>query len=271
MRPDPEAFVRVLFPALRQAASIARALEGRVQNRPKSGASSAAKAALTLADTAAQEALLVPLVEHFPEVALEAEEDTPTARRFPASAPRLVVVDPIDGTLRSYLDGLGPYGVLVGLALEGRYDAALVALPREGLFFTGVRGRGARAGRAGGRLRPARLDRGGRRVMVSYETPSPVRERLGARGLEVVQGCGGAIALAPLIPGLAGGLRLAAPGGSISRQGRIGTLVAREAGARLAGEGGGPFPDALDAPARALLVARDDAVLGDLLFALAGA
>jgi fructose-1,6-bisphosphatase/inositol monophosphatase family enzyme len=271
MRREPEAFVRALFPALRQAASIARALEGRVQNRPKSGAPSDVKAALTVADTAAQEALLVPLFEHFPEVALEAEEDTPTARRFPRVAPRLVVVDPIDGTLRSYLDGLGPYGVLVGLALDGRYEAALVALPREGLFFTGVRGRGARAGRAGGRLRPARLDRGGRRVMVSYETPAGVRERLAARGFEVVQGCGGAIAVAPLIPGLAGGLRLAAPGASISRQGRIGVLLAREAGARIAGEDGGPFPDALDAPARALLVARDDAVLADLRFALGGA
>ena len=271
MRSEPEAFVRVLFPALRQAASIARALEGRVPNRPKSGAPSDVKAALTVADTAAQEALLVPLFEHFPDVALEAEDDTPTARRFPAAAPRLVVVDPIDGTLRSYLDGLGPYGVLVGLALDGRYEAALVALPREGLFFTGVRGRGARAGRAGGRLRPARLDRGGRRVMVSYETPAGVRERLWARGFEVVQGCGGAIAVAPLIPGLAGGLRLAAPGESISRRGRIGALVAGEAGARLGGEDGRGFPDALDAPARALLVARDDAVLDDLRFALAGA
>jgi fructose-1,6-bisphosphatase/inositol monophosphatase family enzyme len=271
VRPDPEAFVRVMFPALRQAASIARALEGRVQNRPKSGASNEAKAALTIADTAAQEALLVPLFEHYPEVALEAEEDTPTARRFPGAAERLVVVDPIDGTLRSYLDGLGPYGVLVGLAVAGRYEAALVALPREGLFFTGVRGRGARAGRAGARLGPARLAREGRRVMVSYDPPRAVRERLGSRGLEVIHGCGGAIAVAPLLPGVAGGLRIAAPGESISRRGRIGALVAAQAGARLAREGGAPFPDALDEPARALLVARDDALLDDLSFALEAA
>jgi hypothetical protein len=255
---------------LRQAASIARALEGRVQNRPKSDAPSEVKAALTLADTAAQEALLVPLFEHFPDVALEAEEDTPTARRFPAAADRLVVVDPIDGTLRSYLDGLGPYGVLVGLALHGRYEAALVALPREGLFFTGVRGRGARAGRAGGRLRPARLHREGRRVMVAYETPAAVREVLAGRGLEVVHGCGGAIAVAPLLPGFAGGLRIAAPGASISRRGRIGALVAAEAGARLASESG-PFPQGLDEVARALLVARDDGALDDLRCALAAA
>ncbi len=271
MRPEPEAFVRVLFPALRQAAGVARALEGRVQNRPKHGASSEVKAALTIADSAAQEALLVPLFEHFPAVALEAEEDTPTALRFPARAERLVVVDPIDGTLRSYLDGLGPYGVLVGLAVSGRYEAALVALPREGLFFTGVRGRGARAGRAGARLRPARLDREGRGVMVSYETPAAVRARLRERGLEVVQGCGGAIAVAPLIPGLAGGLRIAPGGQAISRRGRIGVLIAAEAGAHLAREDGSPFPDAIDEPARALLVARDAALLADLRFALGDA
>ena len=61
--PAPDDFIGALAPALRQAASIARALEGRVANRPKRGEASAVKAALTVADTAAQEALLVPLYE----------------------------------------------------------------------------------------------------------------------------------------------------------------------------------------------------------------
>ena len=51
-----------MAPAIRQAASIARALEGRVANRTKNG-EAAIKAALTLADTVSQEALLVPLFE----------------------------------------------------------------------------------------------------------------------------------------------------------------------------------------------------------------
>jgi hypothetical protein len=67
-RTDPEAFVRALAPALRQSASIARALEGRVANRPKHGEATPVKAALTIADTASQAALLVPLFEHFPSV-----------------------------------------------------------------------------------------------------------------------------------------------------------------------------------------------------------
>jgi len=74
MKAGPESFVEDLRPAVRQAAAIARALEGRVPNRPKVGEDSAVKAALTVADTACQEALLVPLLRHLSDVQLEAEE-----------------------------------------------------------------------------------------------------------------------------------------------------------------------------------------------------
>jgi fructose-1,6-bisphosphatase/inositol monophosphatase family enzyme len=242
-----------------------------VRNRPKAGEASEAKAALTIADSAAQEAILVPLAEHFPQVALEAEEDTPSVERFAARGEALVVVDPIDGTLRSYLGGQGPYAVLVGLALGGRYHAALVALPREDLFFDATRGGGARSMRGHERPHRARFDPDARRVMVSYDAPVEVERRLEARGFEVVRGCGGALAVAPLLPGVAGGLRIASQGSDISVRGRIGLLVAREAGARLARECGEPFPDGLADPARALLVARDDAVLAVLGEALGAA
>ena len=143
-RPDPAAFIRALAPALRQAVSIAQALEGRVRNRPKQDEATPVKAALTLADTACQEALLVPLAEHFPDVCVAAEEDTPAVQRFPQQGDSLVVMDPIDGTLRFFLEGLGPYAVMVGLAHAGVYQAALVALPREELYLSATRGGGAR-------------------------------------------------------------------------------------------------------------------------------
>ncbi len=269
--PAPEVFVAALGPAVRQAAAIARALEGRVANRPKRGEKRAAKAALTLADTAAQEAILLPLFERFPYVRVEAEEETDGVRRFPARSDACVVVDPIDGTLHSYLEGRGPYAVMVGLAIEERFQAALVALPREGLFFEAVRGHGARSARAGGPLREARLHTTGNRVLVSHEMPEAVQRRLRDGGWEVVFGCGGAISIAPLIPGVRAGLRLAPAGSSISRRGRIGALIATEAGARVRGADGAPFPDELAAPARALLVARSEGdaetlakALGDL-------
>jgi len=120
----PSEFVETLAPALRQAASIARSLEGRVSNRPKADEATAVKAALTLADTASQEALLVPLLERFPDVKLEAEEDTPTVSRFSQTRDALVVIDPIDGTLRFYLEAKGPYAVMIGVAIGDRYEIA---------------------------------------------------------------------------------------------------------------------------------------------------
>lgn len=247
-----------MAPAVRQAAAVARALEGRVPNRPKSGESSAAKAALTLADSAAQEAVLVPLLEHFPDVALVAEEDTPSVASFATEGPVAVVVDPIDGTLRSYLEGAGPYSVLVGLSVEGRYEAALVALPREGLFFEGERGGSARRARPGGEARPVRAEAQGSRVLVSHEMPHASVERLRRFGYEVVPASGGAIAVAPLIPGVRGGLRIAREGSEISIRGRIGLVVARSAGALCVTESGEAFPESLTAPARVLAVAASE-------------
>jgi fructose-1,6-bisphosphatase/inositol monophosphatase family enzyme len=271
-RTDPDEFVRALAPALRQSASIARALEGRVANRPKRGEATPVKAALTIADTASQEALLVPLFEHFPSVRLAAEEDTPSTGRFARSGAELVVVDPIDGTLRFYLEGRGPYAVMVGLAREGAYDAALVALPREELYLDAVRGRGARVAQRGAPPRAARAAATGKRVYVSHDLPEAAQESLLRRGYEVVAACGGAIGVAPLVPGACAGLRLVtdAPAG-VSIRGRIGALIAAEAGALVRGEDGKEFPLEIEAPARALLVAAGPGELAALEAALSAA
>jgi fructose-1,6-bisphosphatase/inositol monophosphatase family enzyme len=269
--PPPTQFVELLLPAVRRAALIARALEGRVANRPKRREASAVKAALTDADPAAQEAILVPLLEHFPGVGLHAEEDTPSVQEFPTSEKEFVVIDPIDSTLRSYLEGAGPYSVMVGLCVEQRFEAALVALPREGLLFDGVRGGGARMTRPGGEPRPSRAAGVGTRVIVSHETPPAVQERLRERGFEVVFGSGGAISVAPLIPGVRAGLRLPGTSAGISIRGRIGLLISSEAGALMESERGEVFPSRIDEPARALLLAATERDMGHLRYALAAA
>ncbi len=264
---DPSRFVETLRPALRQAAAIASALEGRVWNEPKAGEPRPAKAALTIADTAAQEALLVPLLERFPEVGLEAEEDTASAARFSHDGPCRVVIDPIDGTYHSYLGQRGPYAVMAGLACEGRYEAAVVALPREGLFFDAVRGGGAFASEADHEPSAAAAGDGGRVILVSHELPEPVSARLAERGWSVRPASGGAVAVAPLVPGVRAGLRVA-PGPSVSVRGRIGLLIAREAGAAIVTAGGAPFPDDLDTPCASVVVASDDETRHDLAWAL---
>jgi len=251
--PDGAAFVEGLEPAVRQAAAIARALEGRVRNRPKAGESTHVKSALTLADTAAQEAILVALRDRFPAVRLEAEEDTPSVALFPDEAAATAIIDPIDGTYHYYLGLEGPYAVMVGLAVKGRYSAGLVALPREGWLMAAWGGAAAMVARPGSSLRPARVDAEGDRVLVSQRVPEAVCDALRERGLQPVRACGGAVAVAPLLPGVRAGLR-AHPGGlGVSIRGRIGAFVAARAGCSVCDESGAPFPLDLETPAPWLL------------------
>jgi len=255
--PTPSEFVRTLSPALDQAAAIAAALQGRVPNVPKPGESTAVKAALTIADTAAQEALLVPLLAGFRAARLEAEEETHSVELFTgAAADHRIVVDPIDGTLHFYLAGRGYYAVMAGFAIDGRYEAALVALPREGLRFEAVRGGGPRRATLGETSEPARCTDGGHTLLLSDGVPDAIEARLRADGFATERACGGAVALAPLVPGVRGGLRIAKYA-TISARGRIGALIAREAGALVETASGEPFPDSLDAPATSLVVASD--------------
>jgi len=266
MKAGPESFVEDLRPAVRQAAAIARALEGRVPNRPKVGEDSAVKAALTVADTACQEALLVPLLRHFSDVQLEAEEETESVERFTGRRDARVVVDPIDGTLRSYLRAEGPYAVMAGLALEDRYQAVVLALPREDLFVWAFEGGGVFLAHGDGRGRSVRVHAEGDTVMVSYDLPEPVAERLRARGWKLVPGCGGAVAVAPLLPGVVGGVRVPDPR-PLSQRGRIGLLASAMAGAKVV-RADGPASSSLAEPLPHVAVAADDTVLADLVYAL---
>jgi len=262
-------FVRALAPALLQAASIARSLEGRVSNRPKAGEATAVKAALTIADTASQEALLIPLLEHFPQVKLEAEEDTPSVSRFLESGDALVVIDPIDGTLRFYLEAKGPYAVMIGLAIGDRYEASLVALPRERLCFDAVKGRGARMRSGDTAVKAVTLgEPTGNRILVSHNLPTSAVERLRDLGYDVAAAAGGAISVAPLIPGVCAGLRLVRENAEgVSIRGRIGALISAEAGALVTGATG-PFPSEIRAPAPALLIATTPKIQAHLQDAL---
>jgi fructose-1,6-bisphosphatase/inositol monophosphatase family enzyme len=257
--PHPSEFIKAIAPSVTRAAAVVRELEGRVANEPKDGESTDIKSALTLADTVSQEIILAAVLDHFPGVCLRAEEDTPLVARFPTRAPATVVLDPIDGTLRSYLERAGPYGIMVGLAAAGAYQAAIVALPHERYEFHATLGGGAfSATGSDGVARPVELAPSGNRILVSYDLPERCAEILRGRGYELVQACGGAISVAPLIPGFRAGLRVATNDPpNVSIRGRIGVLIAREAGATVLRETGDPFPDDLETPARVLIVGSD--------------
>jgi len=271
--PHPSEFVEAIVPSVTRAAEIVRDLEGQVANRPKSGEATDIKAALTVADTVAQETILEAILEHFPGVRLRAEEETRLVARFPEASDATVVIDPIDGTLRSYLERGGPYAVMVGLAIGQEYEAAIVALPHEGYEFHAVRGGGAFASTSGdGFVRTAELEPAGRKIFVSYDLPDPIAESLTGRGYELVPACGGAISVAPLVPGIRAGIRVAINDPpNVSIRGRIGAMIASEAGATLMCETGYSFPADLETPARVLIVGSDSADVEALQGAVAAA
>ena len=255
-------FALKMTPAVRKAAEIALGLEGRVSNTPKGHERTAVKQALTEADTLAQEAILEALLEHYPHVRLEAEEDTPLVEAFrcDGDGDGVVIIDPIDGTLQSYLEGLGPYAVIVGLSIERRVHSALVMLPREGFLFRTAPSAGVEVIAGAAPPRPARAASDGRKILVSHSVPQRTRAALESEGFEVAPAAGGAVAIAPLLPGVRAGIRYAAEesGIGISIRGRVGVAIAREAGAFVRAEGGQPFPDDLDTPCRLLSVTANE-------------
>jgi len=263
-------FASAMLPAVLQAAALARRLEGRVQNVPKLHEATDVKQALTAADMTAQETLLEPLLQLYPGVALAAEEDTPTVAQFSEASESLVVIDPIDGTLRSYLEVNGPYSIILGLAVCEELESALIALPREGLIFQGTRGAGAFVSRMTGEPRVVRASADGPKILVSNGMPPAVSRRLTELGFEPIPASGGAVAVAPLIPGVRAGLRFAKGPNGLSIRGRIGTLISREAGALVRGDDGKPFPTDLrtrSATLRVALSEEDLAILEDALTA----
>ncbi len=94
----------------------------------------------TIADHAAQEAIIARLAEHDRSIPVLAEEG---AAAKTARAERLWVVDPIDGTL-NFSRALPFYCVSVAYVEDGKARAAAIHAPRTGETFVACEGGGAR-------------------------------------------------------------------------------------------------------------------------------
>lgn len=162
---DPCLFVETLLPVVRQCARASLIFYGRVADIGKAPdtrltgpEAQEASAVLTVLDCALQDLILSAVLSHFPGIGCIAEERTPLRRRFAGNdSEYALILDPIDGTIH-YQRGDEPYHISVGLAREGRMEAAVVARPSEDKIFTAVRGRGAFVQRGKGRPRRLRLD-----------------------------------------------------------------------------------------------------------------
>ena len=161
-RIDPQTFIDVLLPVVRQCARASLIFYGQVADIGKAADTSLtgskaqdASTVFTALDSGLQDILLSVVLQHFPQVRCIAEENTPLKRRFAKNASAYaLILDPIDGSLH-YQRGDGPYHISVGLARNGRMEAAVVARPNEDKIFTAIRSRGAYV--QVGQRRPRRL------------------------------------------------------------------------------------------------------------------
>lgn len=94
---------------------------------------------MTAADRASQEAILEVLSRHRGhEPVLSEEAPAPSG----LGDSRLWVVDPLDGT-REFIDRIGEFSVMVGLAVDGEARLGAVYQPATDLLFAGASGVGA--------------------------------------------------------------------------------------------------------------------------------
>lgn len=109
--------------------------------------------AVTDADLAAHDVIVVGLQRATPGVALLSEEDV--GAFDPGSSTTFWAVDPLDGTAE-FVRGGSEYCVNIGLVLDGEVHFGVVHHPAQACSFVGVRGVGAWLVRADGSERPLR-------------------------------------------------------------------------------------------------------------------
>lgn len=96
---------------------------------------------VTAADRASHEAIAAILAAERPGDAVRSEEARTNGEPAPAAG-RLWVVDPLDGT-REFIDRIGEFSVMVGLAVDGEARLGAVYRPVPDLLSLGEIGRGA--------------------------------------------------------------------------------------------------------------------------------
>lgn len=225
--PKIQRFIEVFNLAARQAGYIARHLQGEISLRSKKGERSPEGEALTAADLAAQDVILLLLHSVFPDAAVDAEEKTDTVRLFgrPAAGKPLIVVDPIDGTL-NYGRGSREYAVMGAWLEEERYRAALVHFPEFQETYWAWQ-EGGCCKESAGATETVRVGALPRRVRAAPSVPETACHALREAGFEVVRSrCSALDATAPATGRAVASLSIGRP----SRRRAIGGLLTIEAG-----------------------------------------
>lgn len=95
---------------------------------------------VTEADLRINEFLVNALRKAFPEDAVIGEESP--IEELASDARRRWIIDPIDGT-KDFLQKNGEFSVMIGLAVDGRAELGVVAIPAHDQIYVGAPGHGA--------------------------------------------------------------------------------------------------------------------------------
>jgi myo-inositol-1(or 4)-monophosphatase len=120
----------------REAGQLLRELQGQLRTIDFKGQADL----VTDADRASEALVAARLAQAFPADGLLGEESGYSANA--ASAERLWVVDPLDGTT-NYAHGVPLYAVSIGLIVAGRVETGAVYVPSLDEMFVAERGQGA--------------------------------------------------------------------------------------------------------------------------------
>lgn len=105
---------------------------------------------VTVADRAASRYLAAEIRRQFPEDGILSEEESDDLTRLDRS--RVWIIDPMDGT-KEFINGLGEFTVMIGLAIDRKSVIGVVHQPTTGKTYYAISGSGAYLEKAGNRQR----------------------------------------------------------------------------------------------------------------------
>lgn len=135
---------------------------------------------VTAADREASRMIVEGLSTHFPEDGILSEEEIDD-KETRASASRVWIIDPIDGT-KGFINKNGDFGVQIGLAADGAAVVGVVYLPARGVLYYASKGTGAFVVKNGGNAERLQVSDktgfGTMRLAVSSSHPSAKMKEL---------------------------------------------------------------------------------------------
>lgn len=117
-----------------EAGAAVLAVWGNVREEDKQGSP------VTEADRAANHIIVSGLRARFPDDGVLSEESRDSRDRL--AQRRVWIVDPLDGT-REFIDGIGEFAVMIGLAVDGRPVLGVFHCPATRILYTARAGEGA--------------------------------------------------------------------------------------------------------------------------------